>query len=133
MSAGVAQLVEQLICNQPVASSSLVTSFPKITCFKGFRLNPSLMSYNGAIDFTCKLLCRLSRVPIVRPVKSHLAIARYRTFLEGTALTGDDVAIDRLWCRRYWNPALKWIPVEPLTRESMITAALHYTQNALVS
>ena len=25
--AGVAQLVEQLICNQPVASSSLVTSF----------------------------------------------------------------------------------------------------------
>ena len=26
-AAGVAQLVEQLICNQPVASSSLVTSF----------------------------------------------------------------------------------------------------------
>jgi hypothetical protein len=25
--AGVAQLVEQLICNQPAASSSLVTSF----------------------------------------------------------------------------------------------------------
>ena len=27
LNAGVAQLVEQLICNQPVASSSLVTSF----------------------------------------------------------------------------------------------------------
>ncbi len=27
VNAGVAQLVEQLICNQPVASSSLVTSF----------------------------------------------------------------------------------------------------------
>jgi hypothetical protein len=40
--AGVAQLVEQLICNQPVASSSLVTSFPqkplkqKVSGFLGF-------------------------------------------------------------------------------------------------
>ena len=33
--AGVAQLVEQLICNQPVASSSLVTSFKgKIRCVR---------------------------------------------------------------------------------------------------
>ena len=35
-AAGVAQLVEQLICNQPVASSSLVTSFQKVNDFKGF-------------------------------------------------------------------------------------------------
>jgi integrase len=58
-----------------------------------------------------------------------LAVARYRKFLEGTALTGDAVAIDRLWRRRYWNPALKWIPTGPLTRESLITAALHHAQN----
>jgi hypothetical protein len=40
VNAGVAQLVEQLICNQPVASSSLVTSLKgktlEIERFQGF-------------------------------------------------------------------------------------------------
>lgn len=58
-----------------------------------------------------------------------LAVARYRTFLEGTALVGNDVAIDLLWRRRHWYPALQWIPSGPLNRESIIAAALHHTQN----
>ena len=41
MIAGVAQLVEQLICNQPVAGSNPVTSFQelsiKLPIWQGFR------------------------------------------------------------------------------------------------
>ena len=43
VNAGVAQLVEQLICNQPVASSSLVTSFSR---------RPPKINYFGGLDFS---------------------------------------------------------------------------------
>ena len=40
--AGVAQLVEQLICNQPVAGSSPITSSNKFKGLGHFVLNPFL-------------------------------------------------------------------------------------------
>ncbi len=50
--AGVAQLVEQLICNQPVGGSNPSASLSKPLNFKGFRISTLIIKFPNDYELT---------------------------------------------------------------------------------
>lgn len=57
-------------------------------------------------------------------------VERYRQFIWDSRLEGADEVKRVLWRKRFYNPALKWLPMEkPLSEEVILIAVLHYFPN----